>query len=169
MLDYAINAHKAPIAIRYPRGSEEYKKSIPYFKYGKAQLLCEGSDFTIAATGRMVKKADEICTELQKDGISCELIALPTIKPLDTETLIKSINKTKNIITLEDGVKIGGMGSAIGCTISEANINCTFKAFAFPDTIIPQGTVTELDEKYGLDKFTISDYIINKLQSLRKD
>lgn len=164
MLDYAINAHKAPIAIRYPRGSQQYTKNVPYFSYGKAQLLCEGSDFTIAATGRMVKKADEICTELQKDGISCELIALPTIKPLDTEALIKSINKTKNIITLEDGTKIGGMGSAIGCTISEANINCTFKAFAFPDTIISQGTVTELDEKYGLGNEEIINYVKNTIR-----
>ena len=164
MLDYAINVHNAPIAIRYPRGSAQYEKPTPYFAYGKAYTLREGTDITIAATGRMVKKADEICEALEKEGISCELIAIPTVKPLDTGAIISSVSKTKNLITVEDGAKIGGMGALIGCMLAENSINCTFKVFAFPDKIIPQGTVQELDKKYGLGNEEIINYVKNTIR-----
>ncbi len=161
MLDYAVNIHNGPIAIRYPRGSEEYGGVLPYFAYGKALVLKEGTDITIIASGRMVKKADEICGELESGGISCELIALPTIKPLDAAALIKSALKTKRVITIEDNVRIGGMGSMISTLFTESGIKCALKIFAFPDRIIPQGSVDELDETYGLGNGEIIEYVKN--------
>ena len=161
MLDYAVNIHNGPIAIRYPRGSEEYGGVLPYFAYGKALVLKEGTDITIIASGRMVKKADEICGELESGGISCELIALPTIKPLDAAALIKSALKTKRVITIEDNVRIGGMGSMISTLFTESGIKCALKIFAFPDRIIPQGSVNELDETYGLGNGEIIEYVKN--------
>ena len=164
MLDYAVNIHRGPIAIRYPRGSEEYGGMLPYFAYGKALILREGSDITVAATGRMVKKADEICAELEKDGISCELVAVPTIKPLDIAAILKSAEKTHRMITIEDNVKIGGMGSMIASAVSESGTECSFRIFAFPDKIIPQGSVAELDETYGLGNGEIIDYVKNTVR-----
>lgn len=159
MLDYAINVHNAPIAIRYPRGNVQYFGNVPYFRYGKANVLIEGSDFTIAATGRTVSKAAEICSVLSEEGISCELLEIPTIKPLDTAAIINSVKKTSRIITIEDNAKIGGMGQMIGNLFVGENI--TFRAFAFPNEIIPQGSVAQLDKKYGLGNEEIIDYVKN--------
>lgn len=159
MLDYAVNIHSGPIAIRYPRGSEEYGGTLPYFAYGKAVVLREGTDMTVAASGRMVKKADEICAALADDGVSCELIAIPTIKPLDTAAILKSASKTRRMITIEDNVKIGGLGSMIGTALAESGIKCSLRIFALPDKIIPQGSVSELDRTCGLGNGEIKDYV----------
>ena len=159
MLDYAINVHNGPIAIRYPRGAVQYSGNVPYFRYGKANVLIDGSDFTIAATGRTVSKAAEICAALSEEGISCELLEIPTIKPLDTAAIINSVKKTSRIITIEDNAKIGGMGQMIGNLFVGENI--TFRAFAFPNEIIPQGSVAQLDKKYGLGNEEIIDYVKN--------
>ena len=159
MLDYAINVHNGPIAIRYPRGAVQYSGNVPYFRYGKANVHIDGSDFTIAATGRTVSKAAEICAALSEEGISCELLEIPTIKPLDTAAIINSVKKTSRIITIEDNAKIGGMGQMIGNLFVGENI--TFRAFAFPNEIIPQGSVAQLDKKYGLGNEEIIDYVKN--------
>ncbi len=161
MLDYAINKHDGPIAVRYPKGSAQYGEELPEFKFGKANVLKEGTDITLIASGRMMIKAGEILKSLS--GISCELIELPTIKPIDSETIIKSAAKTKHVLTIEDNVKIGGMGFLISDILLENNIGCTFKAFAFPDEIIPQGTVAQSDEKYGLGNGEIINYVKNTI------
>lgn len=160
MLDYAVNVHQGPIAIRYPRGWAQYDGKVPAFVYKKAVVLKDGNDFTLVASGRMVQKAAQICAALEGE-ISCELISVPTIKPLDTETLINSARKTKHVITLEDNVKIGGLGSMIGALFAEKELDCSFKIFALPDRIIPQGSVEQLDEKYELGNEEIIDYVKN--------
>lgn len=162
MLDYAVNEHEGPIAVRYPRGSEQYGGRLPAFKFKKANILKEGTDITVIATGRMMIKAEEILKTLS--GVSCELIELATIKPIDSETIIKSAAKTKHVITIEDNVKIGGMGFLISNILLENNTDCTFKAFAFPDEIIPQGTVEQSDKKYGLGNEEIINYVKNTIR-----
>lgn len=159
MLDYAVNVHTGPIAIRYPRGSVQYTGNVPYFRYKKAVILSEGKDISVIATGRMVAKAAEVCDKLEENGISCELISLPTIKPMDKEAVIKSAQKTGNIITIEDNAKIAGMGSMIADMLMENSIYSKIKIFAFPDSIIPQGSVDELDKKYGLGNEEIINYV----------
>ena len=159
MLDYAINVHSGPIAIRYPRGSSQYGGPVPYFSYGRAVVLKSGDDFTVIASGRMVKKAAEVCDALEKIGIHCDLLALPTIKPLDTASIIGSVRKTGHLITIEDNAKIGGVGSMIAALLEESGIRCTMKIFAFPDDIIRQGTTEQLDKKYGLGSEEITEYV----------
>lgn len=158
MLDFAVNKFNAPIAIRYPRGSVQAEGISPEFTLGKAQLLQNGNDITIIATGRMVRRAQEIASLL---GRSAEIISLPTIKPLDEAAVISSAMKTGNVITIEDNVKSGGMGSMIGTLLKEKQIDCAFKIFAFPDTPVTHGTVDELDKLYGLDAVTI----VSKIRS----
>lgn len=153
MLDFAINKFNAPIAIRYPRGGTS-SESIPKdFVLGQAQKIKDGTDITIVATGRMVKTAEDIADLTDK---SVEILAMPTIKPLDEKAIIKSVQKTGFVITLEDNVKIGGMGSMIATLLKENNIQCKFKIFAFPDKPITHGTISELDEYYGLDAKSIA-------------
>lgn len=159
MLDFAVNEFSSPIAIRYPRGGIQYEGVPAEFELGKAQLIKEGSAVTIVATGRMVKRAVEVADIA---GMSVEILAMPTIKPLDEEAIIASARKTGNVITIEDNVKIGGMGSMIATLLEENKINCRFKIFAFPDTPITHGKVDELDKLYGLDKLTIVKYLNQK-------
>ncbi len=153
MLDFAVNKFNAPIAIRYPRGSAEAENISADFTLGKAQIVCEGKDVTIITTGRMVKRAQEVKALTDK---SIEIIALPTIKPLDEAAIIASAMKTGNVITIEDNVKIGGIGSAIGMLLKEKNVDCKFRVFAFPDTPITHGSIDELDRLYGIDAETIA-------------
>lgn len=159
MLDFAVNKFDAPIAIRYPRGHCQADGIDPSFVFGKAQLIQPGTDVTIITSGRMVKRAQEAASLTEK---SVEIIALPTIKPLDEAAVIASAMKTGNVITLEDNVKIGGMGSMISSLLKEKEINCKFKILAFPDTPVTHGTADELDKLYGLDAKSIASKI-NKL------
>ena len=156
MLDFAVNKFDGPIAIRYPRGSAEAQNINAEFVLGQAQVIQAGKDLTIIATGRMVKRAQEVANLTDK---SVEIIALPTIKPLDEASVIASAMKTGNVITIEDNVKIGGIGSMIATLLEEKNIECKFKAFAFPDVPITHGSIDELDKLYGLDAKTIASKI----------
>lgn len=157
MLDFAVNRFNAPIAIRYPRGSTEAKDVPADFTLGKAQLLQSGKDVTIIATGRMVKRAQEVAALA---GKSVEILALPTIKPLDEAAVIASAMKTKHVITIEDNVKTGGMGSMIATLLKEKQVECKFRIFAFPDEPVTHGSIDELDKLYGLDAISI----VSKIQ-----
>ena len=148
MLDYAVNVHDGPIAIRYPKGSVE-ETSKP-FEFGKAQLLKDGKDVAIISTGRMLKTAKEVA-----DRLDAALVALPTIKPLDTETLICAVRGKKLAVTVEDAVKAGGINTAVACALAENGIATPLMSFAFPDKPLVHGKVSELDKFYGMDCETI--------------
>ncbi len=156
MLHFAVNNFNAPIAIRYPRGGTEAEDISSDFTLGKAQLIKSGSDVTVIASGRMVKRAQESAALTNK---SIEIIAIPTIKPLDEEAIISSAIKTGKVITIEDNVKTGGLGSMIGTLLKEKQIDCKFRIFAFPDKPITHGSIDELDKLYGLDAETIANEI----------
>ena len=110
MLEYAINLSK-PVAIRYPRGCEgEIKlEKCEEIELGKAEVIKEGTDLTVIAIGKMVEKAVEIANVLEKDNINVEIINARFLKPLDKETILRSIEKTKKAITIEDGILKGGL------------------------------------------------------------
>ena len=169
MLRYAINEHNGPIAIRYPRGNTEAESVTDAFWLHKAYVRQHGCDVSIIASGRMVKRAEQTAEILKEKNISCEITELPTVYPINSEAVINTAKNTGFVVTLEDNIKSGGFGEHIADILLSNNISCKFKGFAFPSEPIVHGSIDELDEKYGLDKFTISDYIINKLQSPRKD
>ena len=152
MLEYAINLN-APVVIRYPRGGEN--KEIKFEKHeeilqGKSEILKEGNEVTIIAIGKMVSKAIEISKELEKEGKSVEIINARFLKPLDEEAIIKSINKTKNVITIEDNTLIGGLASSIEKIIVENQIeHIEFKSLGWKDNFVPHGKVEELEEQFG--------------------
>ncbi len=163
MLDYAINEHKGPVAIRYPRGNDEYI-SDSNFICSKAIKHRDGNDISIISSGRMVSRAFEVLDMVSCD---CEIIELTTLKPLDEETLLKSINKTKNVIVIEDNVQSGGIGERIGTLIAQNEISAKFKSFAFSDSPIVHGTTAELDKLYGLDADSIAKYVNNTQKGYR--
>lgn len=159
MLSYAVNEHDGPIAIRYPRGGTQANVSGTEFVYGKAVTLQTGREVSIIASGRMVKRAQEVSEILKQRKISCEIIAIPTIKPLDEAAVLATAMKTGNVVTIEDNVKIGGLGAMIAGLLMEKNIECKIKIHAFPDTPIIHGSVDELDRLYGLDAQSIADCV----------
>lgn len=110
MLEYGVNLNR-PVAIRYPRGGEGNIKfeKCEEIVLGKAEILQEGEDITIIAIGKMAESAIEVSNLLKKQGIKVEVINARFLKPFDEETILKSISKTKKVITIEDGILKGGL------------------------------------------------------------
>ena len=150
MLEFAVKLNK-PVVIRYPRGGEEKTKLEKYeeLKLGKAEILKEGKDITIVAIGKRVAKAMEMAEKLKQNEIDAEVINARFLKPLDKEKIKTSIEKTKNVITMEDGTEINGLGTAVEELIVEENLqNIKFKKYAWPDEFIRHGSVEELEKIY---------------------
>ena len=109
MLEFAVNLNK-PVIIRYPRGGEEGSfKQHNDIELGKSEIVKEGKDLTIIAIGKMVEKAKTVAELLAKENIDTEVINARFLKPLDKETILKSVEKTKNVVTIEDGLIEGGL------------------------------------------------------------
>ena len=157
MMDFAITLEK-PVVIRFPRGTEDSSLEIPvkHIWNGKASILEYGSDISIVAIGKTVSKALKVSNRLKKDNISCEVINCRFLKPFDSKNIIKSIDKTKKVVVIEDGTIIGGLCSAIKETIIDNNLkDVTSKYFAYPDKFIPHGSIPDLEKKYQLDDESI--------------
>ena len=160
MLEYAINL-KAPVVIRYPRGTES--KEIEFDKHeeikqGKAEILKEGNDVTIVAIGKMVEKAIKVASRLEQEGKSVEVINARFLKPLDEQIILNSVNKTENVITIEDNVLTGGLASSVEQLLIKNNVQINkFQKYGWRDEFIEHGKVEELEKKYGLDEETISN------------
>lgn len=162
MMEYAIKL-KSPVVIRYPRGSESTTKfsKSKKIELGKIEKIIEGNDITILAIGNKVSNATEIANILKEENINCEVINMRFIKPLDKKTIINSINKTKNLITIEDNTIVGGLSTTIKELIVENNIkDVNIKSFAYPDEFIQHGSPSELEEKYKLNNKKIIKEII---------
>ena len=160
MLEFAVNANK-PVFIRYPRGGENYKfEKTEKINLGEAEIIQEGTDLSIIAIGKMVGKAKQIADMLPDKKI--EIINTRFLKPLDEKTIIKSIEKTKHVITIEDNLLKGGLASAVLETINKNKLeNIKIKTYGYDDIFIEHGTVEELEDKYGLTAKTISEDIQN--------
>jgi len=110
----AIADYKGPVYLRFGRPSWPiFTSPNEPFQIGKAQFFSEGSDVSIFACGHMVWKAIEAGKVLEEKGIKAEIINIHTVKPLDTEAVIRSLTKTKCAVTVEEHNIIGGMGDAI--------------------------------------------------------
>lgn len=161
MLEFCIYSNK-PMAIRYPRGGEDkysFKKHEKV-ELGKAEILKTGKDITIIALGKTVSKAMQIAENFDKKNISVEVINLRFLKPIDTDTVLKSIKKTKNVITIEDGYVANGMGNAITKLIVDQQVeNIKIKNLGYPDKFIKHGNVEEIEKKYKLDVESIEEII----------
>ncbi|HET9431625.1 MAG TPA: transketolase C-terminal domain-containing protein, partial [Chitinophagaceae bacterium] len=109
----AIADHEGPVYLRFGRPSWPIFTNEADFTIGKAQPFSEGTDVSIFACGHMVWLAIQAGAALQEKGISVEVINIHTIKPLDTDAVLKSIQKTKCAVTVEEHNVIGGLGDAI--------------------------------------------------------
>ena len=168
MLEFAVNLNE-PVVIRYPRGCEGKIKfdKCDDIKLGKAEVIKKGKDLTIVAIGKMVERAVEVSDILKEQNIDCEIINARFAKPLDYNTIEMSIRKTKNVITIEDGILKGGLGSSVMEFINEYKIEDVFvKMYGYDDVFVQHGSVEELEKLYGLDakSIALSIQILEKLQ-----
>ncbi len=120
------------------------------FEIGQAYVYQEGSDVTIIATGTMTAQALLAAKLLNEDNIKAEVIHVPTIKPLDGQTIINSVNKTRSIVTAEEGQMTGGLGSAIAELVTE-NTPQPIIRIGMKDRFGESGAPDELIEFFGLD------------------
>lgn len=159
MLEFAID-YNGPIYIRYPRGGEESTKidKEEKIELGKAEKLAEGNDYTIVALGKMVQRAYEISNILKKEGIGVGVINARFLKPFDEENIISWIGNSK-VITIEDNIIKGGLGSTVLEALKKYHKTNKLKMLGYPDEFIKQGTVDEIEKDYKLDVESILDMI----------
>jgi transketolase len=146
----AIADYEGPVYLRFGRPSWPIFTTGMPFEIGKAQQFSEGNDVSIFACGHMVWKAIEAGKILEEKGISVEVINIHTIKPLDTESILKSLRKTKCAVTAEEHNIIGGLGDAIAQTASK-HFPVPIEYVGTNDTFGESGTPAQLLKKYGLD------------------
>ncbi|MEJ7609684.1 MAG: transketolase family protein [Ferruginibacter sp.] len=146
----AIADYEGPVYLRFGRPVWPIFTKEEDFKIGKAQVLNEGKDISIFACGHMVWTAVEAAKILEEKGISVELINIHTIKPLDTESILASIKKTKCAVTAEEHNIIGGLGDSIAQTAAKG-CPIPIEYVGTNDTFGESGKPEDLLVKYGLD------------------
>ena len=145
----AIADYDGPVYLRFGRPAWPVFTEGLKFEIGKALLLAEGTDVSIFATGHMVWQAVEAAQNLAKEGVSCEVINIHTIKPLDTEAILKSVAKTKCVVSCEEHQIAGGLGESIAQTLVRNN-PVPMEFVAVDDTFGESGKPFDLMNKYGL-------------------
>ncbi|MDD4150179.1 MAG: transketolase C-terminal domain-containing protein [Bacteroidales bacterium] len=146
----AIAQYDGPVYLRFGRPSvPNFTDPNQKFEIGKAEQLYEGNDITILATGHLVWKAIEACEILAKKGINAELFNIHTIKPFDAQAVLKSVKKTKAMVTAEEHMLNGGLFDTAAQCVA-LNNPIPMEAVAVMDTFGESGKPEELMDKYGL-------------------
>ena len=166
---YLKDFNEGPIAIRFPKSSEEPEKfsfeRIEPIQKGKSKVIQEGTDLCIISAGSFIDLALEIATGLNTKNISTEVIDLAWLRPLDTETLNKSIGKTKRFILLDESYFDSGFTGYLLSRIDHGVLNKYYKTYALPPEVIPHGERSEILKKYGLTSSHISPEVEKVIHS----
>ncbi len=160
----AIAEHKGPVYLRFGRPSVPvFTPDNQVFKIGKAVKLQDGSDATIIATGHLVWEALEAAKALNEKGISVDVLNIHTIKPLDDESILKSVKKTGCVVTAEEHNYLGGLGESIARVLVKNN-PVPQEFVATNDTFGESGTPQQLMKKYGINSESIIDSVIRVIK-----
>lgn len=161
MLEFAVNNFDGPVAIRYPRGTlKEYiNNSYKKIETGLGVVVEEGRDITIAASGKMVVTALKAREILKTSNIDAEVINLRFIKPLDEKMLLKSVNKTKKAVIIDEASSYGAAANIKSVLPKEIDVMLK----TLPDKFIKQGSIDELLKENKMDAQSIADDIIRFL------
>jgi len=155
----AIADHLGPVYLRFGRPVMPiFVKPDAKFVIGKADVLNEGTDVTIIACGHLVWKSIEAVKLIAEQGISAELINMHTIKPLDEEAILKSVTKTKCVVTAEEHMMHGGLGDAVAQVLAR-KLPTPHEYVAVNDSFGESGTPMELMAKYGIDTVNVVDAV----------
>ena len=147
----AAAEYEGPVYLRFGRPKvPNFTPADQKFEIGKAQMIQEGKDVSIFACGHLVWKAMEAIQILKEQGIEAELINIHTIKPLDVEAVLKSVAKTRCVVTAEEHMRNGGLGDSIAQVLA-LNNPVPMEMVAVNDQFGQSGTPDELLKAYHLD------------------
>lgn len=163
MLKTAVD-YDGPVSVRYPRGSGvgvEITEPMHSLPIGKAEVLRDGKDVCLWAIGSMVQTALQAADKLAEQGISAGVVNMRFAKPLDEELLLEHATQYGKIVTLEEGVLQGGVGSTVLETLNAAKMlqKCQVLTLGIPDEFVLHGDKKLLFKDLGLDVETIADKI----------
>ena len=147
----AAAEYNGPVYLRFGRPKvPNFTPADEKFVIGKAQMIQEGADVSIFACGHLVWKAIEAVQILKEQGVNAELINIHTIKPLDVEAVLKSVAKTRCVVTAEEHMRNGGLGDSIAQLLA-LNMPVPIEMVAVNDVFGQSGTPDELLKAYHLD------------------
>ena len=149
----AIAAHKGPVYMRLLRGNvplvlDQYDYT---FELGKAKRLVNGSDVLFISSGFMTMRVLEAAKRLVADQVSAAVLHVPTIKPLDTETILAEARVSGRLVVVaENHTVVGGLGEAVAGLLMRNGVSVPFRQIALPDAFLDAGALPTLHDRYGL-------------------
>ncbi|WP_118186143.1 transketolase family protein [Paraburkholderia phosphatilytica] len=158
----AIANHRGPVYMRLLRGNvplvlDQYDYQ---FELGKAKLLRDGASVLIVSTGIMTMRALEVARALERDRVDVGVLHVPTIKPLDTATILREARRSGRLVVVaENHTTIGGLGEAVATTLLSAGVTPPFRQIALPDAFLDAGALPTLHDRYGISVDAMSDTI----------
>lgn len=155
-----------PAYIRVGRNAVDdvYTEENCPFEMDKATTVCEGTDLTIIACGEMVKPAKDAAAALKAMGISCRVLDMYCIKPMDEAAVVKAASETKAIITIEEHTWIGGLGSMVAQIVCKTQPKKVIN-LSLPDAPVITGKSQEVFDYYGLN----TENLVKTAVELMKD
>jgi transketolase len=158
----AIADYDGPVYMRLLRGAVPVSLPSDHrFEIGKAYLLRKGRDIGIISTGLMTTNALEAADRLGAQGISVGILHVPTIKPFDTSAVVEFASVFPRLVTAENHVIVGGLGSLVVEALHEASMQVPVSRIGLPDHFIPCGSVPTLQARYGITATAMVDFIAN--------
>ena len=164
----AIATNNSPSYLRLPRDdSPIFSELQSPFEIGVAYVVREGSDVTLLGTGTMTAQLLLAAVQLANKGIQCEVVHVPTIKPLDKDTILASVRRTGRVITAEEGQVAAGFGGAVAELLSE-ELPTPLKRIGIQDRFGESGSAAELLDYFGLTSGKIAPVIASFVQRVSK-
>ncbi|WP_299361221.1 transketolase family protein [uncultured Paracoccus sp.] len=159
----AMADHDGPVYSRLLRGKvpavlTRYKPEYT-FELGRAQVIREGKDVLVVSSGFMTMRALDAAEVLAQDGIDVAVLHSPTIKPLDTETILEQAGKGRLLVTAENHTIVGGLGEAVAAVLLRAGVTPTFCQIALPDEFLEAGALPTLHDLYGISVEKVAEQI----------
>ncbi len=167
-LMYTASLHDGPFAIRYPRGAGklvEWECDLKKLEIGRGEKLADGDQCVILAIGPLALRAMEVAESLRHKGISVGVYDMVFAKPLDENILREVAAMGVPVITLEDGAKAGGMGSAVAEWMCANGFHPDITMLGAPDSFIAHGTVAQLHEIVGIDSRSIEEAVVRAVKA----
>lgn len=149
----AAYEYDGPVYLRLGTNREQEIYEEDYlFEIGRGVTVREGKDISLIGTGSIVKDILDIADMLKEEGIDAKVINMHTIKPIDKTIILREIQKTGKLITIEDHNMIGGLGSAVAEIVSEAGQKVLFKRLGLKKFSMGYGTYEQVKEMNGIGK-----------------
>lgn len=158
----AIAEHQGPVYMRLLRGNVPLilDKYDYQFELGKAKLLRDGNEVLFISTGLMTMRTLEAAEKLLSDSISCAVLHVPTLKPLDEETILREVQKNgRLVVCAENHTVIGGLGDAVASLLMRKQESSAFRQIALPDAFLDAGALPTLHDRYGISVQAVSEQV----------